>query len=281
MLKYNLFVLVLFLPFTFSAQEFQGKAEYYSKIIIKPKLNSAEIKSDEDAEIKKHVQDALRKATENVYELTFNKQECSYDKKQELEKPQVKNDEFTVSISLTTEGQKYINLKDKMSIIEDDIYQKDFLRVDSLSNFNWRLIDETKKIGDYNCFKAEVIIPVTDKETEAYTEFLKRKEKGKTSGLFDIFEPKDKVITAWYAPEIPVSFGPDNYWGSPGLILEIDEEQKIILCSKITLSTKKIIKIKLPNNGKRVTTKEFDVIRKKKTDSLKNKDGNVIFQTTE
>lgn len=281
MLKYNLFVLVLFLPFTFSAQEFQGKAEYYSKIIIKPKANSAEIKSDEDAEIKKHVQDALRKATENVYELTFNKQECLYDKRQELEKPQVKEDEFTVSISLTTEGQKYINLKDKVSVIEDDIYQKEFLRVDSLRNFNWRLIDETKKIGEYNCYKAEVIIPVTDKEKEAYTEFLKRKEKGKTLGFFDISEPKDKVVTAWYAPEIPVSFGPDNYWGLPGLILEIDEEKKIILCSKITLSNKNVIKIKPPNNGKKVTTKEFDALRKKKTDSLKNKDGHVIFQTTE
>ena len=281
MVKNCAVVLVFLFSISISAQEFQGKAEYFSKIIRKPKPSSTEIKSDEDAEMKKLVQEALKKATENSYLLTFNKQECLYEKKQELEKPQAKEDEFTLSISLTTEGQKYINLKDKFSVIEDDIYQKDFLRVDSLSNFNWRLIDETKKIGDYNCFKAEVIIPVSDKEKDAYTEFLKRKEKGKTSGLFDISEPKDKVVTAWYAPEIPVSFGPDNYWGLPGLILEIDEEQKIILCSKITLSNKNIIKIKPPNNGKKVTTKEFDVIRKKKTDSLKNKDGNVIFQTTE
>ena len=106
--------------------------------------------------------------------------------------------------------------------------------------------------------------------------FLK-KEETKPS-LFKIEEPKDKVIIAWYTPEIPVSFGPNNYWGLPGLILEINEEESIILCSKVTLSNKEKSKIKVPNTGDKVTQKKFDEIEKKKMDSMKNDDGVIIFQ---
>jgi GLPGLI family protein len=34
--------------------------------------------------------------------------------------------------------------------------------------------------------------------------------------------PKDVTITAWYT-EIQVNQGPENYWGLPGLILEIND----------------------------------------------------------
>jgi len=91
-------------------------------------------------------------------------------------------------------------------------------------------------------------------------------------------EPKDKVIMAWYTPEIPVSFGPNKYWGLPGLILEINEEETIILCSKVTLSNKEKSKIKVPSTGEKVTKKKFDEIQKKKTDSMKNEDGVIIFE---
>jgi GLPGLI family protein len=50
--------------------------------------------------------------------------------------------------------------------------------------------------------------------------------------------PKDVTITAWYTPEIPVNQGPENYWGLPGLILEINDGKTVILCSKIVLNPK-------------------------------------------
>jgi len=78
-----------------------------------------------------------------------------------------------------------------------------------------------------------------------------------------------------------LSFGPNNYWGLPGLILEINEDKTIILCSKVTLNNKEKSKIKAPNTGEKVTQKKFDAIQKKKTDSMKDEDGNIIFQTTD
>ena len=260
---------------TLSAQEFQGKAEYFSKIIRKSRVK--EVKSKEDEELDKIFQDALKKATENKYILTFNKRECLYEKNQELEKPETNSVEMSLSISLSSEGRKYLNLKDKIAIVEDDIFDKEYIKVDELNFFDWKLVNETKKIGDYNCFKAETIIRVTEIEKNAYQDFLKRQGEKKTSGFFDMSEPKDKVVTAWYAPEIPVSFGPNNYYGLPGLILEVDEEKSITLCTKVTINNKETSKIKVPNNGKKVTTAQFNKIRKDKSDSMKDKDGNIIY----
>ena len=85
----------------------------------------------------------------------------------------------------------------------------------------------------------------------------------------DAFEaPKEIQVTAWYAPEIPISQGPDNYWGLPGLILEVSDEKTVILCSKIVMNTKDKKEIKEPGKGKVVSQKEFDEVMLKKMEEL-------------
>jgi GLPGLI family protein len=76
--------------------------------------------------------------------------------------------------------------------------------------------------------------------------------------------PKEVVITAWYTPEIPINQGPENYWGLPGLILEVNDGRTTILCSKIVLNVKEKTIIKAPAKGKVVSQKEYDetVIKK-------------------
>lgn len=268
----------LLLGFFVKAQEFQGKAEYFSKRIIKEKVEvkKAEGENDLNPEMEKAFQDAMKKATEKKYLLIFNKGECLYEEQQALEKPETPSSGMVISVSFSGGGKKYLNLKDKKSRVEEEIFGKEFLIVKPLEKPDWKLINETKKIGDYNCFKAELIIPVSERQRKEYEDFLK-KEEVKPS-LFKMEEPKDKVVIAWYAPEIPVSFGPNNYWGLPGLILEINDEDTIILCSKVTLSNKEKSKIKVPNTGEKVTQKKFDEIEKKKTDSMKDEDGVIIFQ---
>jgi GLPGLI family protein len=267
----------LLLGFFVKAQEFQGKAEYFSKRIQKMQVNKAPEEKGMSPEMEKAFQEAMKSATEKQYILLFTKAECLYEEQEKLEKPEASaNGGFSVSVSFPGEGKKYINLKDKKSIAEDEIFGKEFLIVEPLEKPDWKLLNETKKIGDYNCFKAELLIQVTEKQIEEYKEFLK-KEETKPS-LFKMEEPKDKTIVAWYTPEIPVSFGPNNYWGLPGLILEINEDEIIILCSKVTLSNKEKSKIKVPNTGDKVTQKKFDEIQKKKMDSMKNDDGVIIFQ---
>ena len=64
----------------------------------------------------------------------------------------------------------------------------------------------------------------------------------------------------------------------PGLILEVNDNDVTILCSKVILNPKDKVKIKIPNVGEVVTQKKFDKTQKDKMDSLKDKDGNIIIR---
>ncbi|WP_396179098.1 GLPGLI family protein [Flavobacterium sp.] len=269
-------IMVLLVCTKMMGQDFQGKAEYFSKFIFKTdkiKLDDGD-KKEEDKELHEAVKLAMKKSSEKTYTLLFNKQEAVYEENEALEQPTNPNDGFSISVKMSGGGKKYINTKEKISLEEDEIFGKEFLIEEPLEQPKWQMVNETKKIGDYTCMKAELIIPVSEKQKQDYSDFLKREEK--KPALFKMEEPKDKVIVAWYTPEIPVSFGPNNYWGLPGLILEINEENLVVLCSKVVLNSKEKLKIKRPNTGDKVSKKEFDRIQKKKMDSMKNEDGIII-----
>ena len=79
---------------------------------------------------------------------------------------------------------------------------------------------------------------------------------------------KTITIVAWYAPEIPVAHGPSQYWGLPGLILEVNNGSQVIICDKIILGTKEKLLLKEPTSGKVVTEEEFEKILMKKIEQV-------------
>ena len=94
---------------------------------------------------------------------------------------------------------------------------------------------------------------------------VKTEEKVKTTNFMDDFDvPTEITVTAWYTPEIPVNQGPENYWGLPGLILEVGDGKTVILCSKVVLNAKEKVEIKASTNGKVISQKDYDdtVIKK-------------------
>ena len=64
--------------------------------------------------------------------------------------------------------------------------------------------------------------------------------------------------------DIPISQGPGEYWGLPGLILEVSEGRTAILCSKITINPKEKIAIEAPKKGKKISQKEYQETMAKK-----------------
>ena len=65
--------------------------------------------------------------------------------------------------------------------------------------------------------------------------------------------------------------GPGNYQGLPGLILEINDGKKIIVCTEIILNPSKKVTIQEPKKGKIVSQKKFLEIQKQKTDEMMEK----------
>ncbi|WP_294825224.1 GLPGLI family protein, partial [uncultured Flavobacterium sp.] len=157
------------------------------------------------------------------------------------------------SVSFNGGGTLYKNLKDQVSLTETEMFGKEFLITEMLDKLDWKLTGETKKIGIYNCYKATAVIKAEQDEAEDKALTL-------TSD-----RPKDRSITAWYTPDVPVSNGPSGYWGLPGLILEVSDGRTTLLCSKITLNPKEKFEIKAPKKGSKVNRKEFDEIMEKKS----------------
>jgi GLPGLI family protein len=117
------------------------------------------------------------------------------------------------------------------------------------------LSDETKKIGPYLCNKATVLIE--DKEKL----FFNNISNSVKSNILDEFDIDTGVlVTAWYTTEIPIPLGPDEFWGLPGLILEVNDQRRVILCSKVTLRINDKQKIKLPSKGEMVSKAQYDMI---------------------
>ena len=275
------------------SQEFQGRAYYFSKTIFSADLKEENSESKkQDPAFEKALQEALKEASEKSYLLTFNKSECIYEQEQQLEKPKAASGEMQISVSISSsEGKKYINAKNKTSSIKDAILGKEFLIVEPIEKPDWELVDESKKIGDYTCFKATAIKEASKTDFRNYRrkkeapkkdaeegkvdekETSEKKEEKKTNFFEDIDMPKEVTVTAWYCPEIPVNQGPDEYWGLPGLIMEVNDGKTIIMCSKLVLNVKEKIEIKAPTGGDKVSQKEYDDIMIKKMKEMSEMGG--------
>ena len=93
-----------------------------------------------------------------------------------------------------------------------------------------------------------------------------------------IKKPEPQTITAWYASETPVSFGPNGVWGLPGLILQLENENYIYFCTKVSLKNNEKVKIKIPNSGKVISKKEYEKYEKKMQKQMEHNDGEFMIR---
>lgn len=127
------------------------------------------------------------------------------------------------------ENEYYKNFFTKKAIEKRELMEEVFLIEDSIRSIAWKLEDdETKKILGYTCKKAT----------------------GKTERLSEII--------AWYAEEIPVASGPEQFNGLPGMILGIDANKGEIVFTAEEID-KKVDKknLKAPVKGKKISYTEF------------------------
>ncbi|MDR6761093.1 GLPGLI family protein [Flavobacterium sp. 2755] len=267
--------LLLIFAFTqvHAQKDFQGMAVYESKT-QPPKFEGMRAGNrDITPEMQKSMEERMKQMLEKTFILNFDKTASIYKEEEKLETPgQQGGFRVMMSSMMGGGGTFYKDVKAKSYTVDKEFMGKEFLVVDSLPKLNWKLEQETKQIGGYNCFKASAVKEASktdfrnfrpknnDKKDEA------KKTSGETKTNFeDNFEiPKEITVTAWYTPEIPVNQGPENYWGLPGLILEVNDGKTVILCSKIVLNAKEKAEIKPSKKGKVVSQKEYDetVIKK-------------------
>ncbi|WP_130734284.1 GLPGLI family protein [Flavobacterium sp. J27] len=103
----------------------------------------------------------------------------------------------------------------------------------------WNITSETKKIQNFTCYKATKIKKVTNQR-----------------GSFN------HEIIAWFCPEIPFSYGPNEYNGLPGLIVELIEMPANHFVLKSLVLKKGDVKIKTLDKLQEVEEKKyFDALK--------------------
>ena len=264
-IKNLLMLMIILVSNHIISQDFQGKAYYFSK--TSPDMSGWGNGQMTDAQ-KKQISDRMKGMFEKSYVLTFDKISSIYEEEEVLSAPGKGGFNWWSSF---TAGPQYKNINDNQFVQDQDFYGRQFLITDSLEKLDWKIGNETKQIGKYLCIKATATKTVDEfdwrsmrgKSRKNKTESQNKSEKTK-SITEDIEIPKTINVVAWYTPQIPISQGPGEFWGLPGLILEVNADRTTILCSKITLNPQDKIKIKAPEKGRVISRDDYNSTVKQK-----------------
>ena len=249
-------------------QDFQGVAYYKSKTRMDLGNWGAKLSEEQKKQVAARMQNRLEK----TYILTFNREESMFNEEEKLDALSGATDSWGKNF---TPGAQYKNVKTNSQIQNQEFYGKKFLVKDSLQPITWKIAEETKKIGKYNCFKATALIPTNELTWYEFSwNKLRTKEKTATSEEATEGEMVEMTeVEAWFTPQIPVGHGPLEYWGLAGLILEVSAGDTTLLCSKLILNSSEQVKIEAPEKGNEVTKQEYHAIIIEKMKEFRNNRG--------
>jgi GLPGLI family protein len=216
LIKKYLLSLILSINFYCTAQVKTGSIQYglvMSKDLIEYKnLNKI---------IEKEFKKGNELAEKVEYTLNFNEEEAYYFANPLLIETNTSLNYLVITGSGKLKYYQNEKTKEYREFIDSPRLGK--LIVNRQIIYEWTLHNETKMIDGYTCYKATT--PVMS---------LRNNFKS-TDRKFD--------ITAWYAPEIPIGYGPVGYGGLPGLILELQFYAQTFYAKKINLNLDKTLEI--------------------------------------
>jgi len=251
----NLILIVLVFAFAKAhSQNIQGVATYQTQRHVAIKMDSS---SGMNNEMQKSIQEQLRKQFQKEYKLSFNGGGAIWKEVVGLDKPQAPS---TGGISIVVSGNSdvlYQNIKKQTYTQQSDLMGKQFLVEDKLEKPEWKLEKETKNIGQYTCFKATLTEEVEERSFNSVNG--EGEEEVKTV---------EKITTAWYTLDIPVQHGPDEFWGLPGLILEVNDGKMAMMCTQVVINPKDGVILEIPTKGKKVNEAEYERISEEKAKEM-------------
>lgn len=146
----------------------------------------------------------------------------------------------------------YRDLKEKKLVQQKDFMSRKFLVSSEFEKTDWKMTGKQKSILGYPCQEATTMGDDSQK------------------------------IVAWFTPAIPVSTGPSEVGGLPGLVLSV-QVGKVYTIDAVSVDFKEFDKkiLAKPTEGKKMTGKQFDAIMAEKRKEMQEQfggNGNVIIK---
>lgn len=227
-MKIKLTFILLFLTLIGFAQNQKNDGSVVYKINASEKKNTTTIENSNILFYNK----TISRLDDIKYHLQFSKDKSLFKMESALTNDSDKSDFFLKSAKLLGGEEIYFtDLKDKKVTVQKSILGEVFLIQHDI-NYNWKLTSETKSIANYKCLKAEMIL----KKSKIYVNDIK--------------------VIAWFAPEIPIAFGPNGYGGLPGLILELNFGDLNYYATEVKFD--KELQFNKPTEGIKITSEDFE-----------------------
>lgn len=142
----------------------------------------------------------------------------------------------TVKIMMSTpENIMYRDLKNQKMVHQKEFMTRNFLIESDIQKEEWKLTGNQQVILGYPCQEAL---------------------KNDTSGM----------VKVWFTPAIPVSTGPGEFGGLPGMVLAVDvnDGEQTMTAKSVDLVKVDPDKLQKPNKGKKVSREKFNSIVEEK-----------------
>ncbi len=205
----------------------------YGERFVKMGIDTSKIKETHVKAVVMEQIQATKKAlsTDNeLYILKFNQTESIFQPLPFMENDANPNLKWVIS-----QGKYYTNISEPVVMHQLYIFG-DTYRVKKNNDFDWQILGKNKTIQNFNCILAVSKVEIRPGH---------------------IIE-----VEAWFAPEIPLPFGPKGYGGLPGLILGLKEKGRYFYATGLNLKQKNI-QIDYPSSGKMISEQELEKMAKK------------------
>lgn len=159
-----------------------------------------------------------------------------------------KSDDGSIEIKIArdqVEDVLYVDHNSKSKIHQTGIMGKPFIIKDNLDKLPWKITTEKVKYLDYECTKA-------------------------------VYEDGDRIVVAWFTPQIAPFIGPGKYHSLPGtiLLLNVNDGETEFKAREVVMEDVSK-EIEAPKKGKKVTQEEYDKIKEEKEKEMMEQMGNM------
>ena len=184
------------------------------------------------------------------YELHYNENESSYKASKVQEEPSGPGSGggsgrgMRMRMGGAADRNVYKNIEDNMLVDSREFMTKPFLIRGTLDEQQWKIADGQKQVLDYLCLKA-------------------------------VYTDSADTYIAWFTPQIPISNGPAEFAGLPGMILELDMNDGGRTITAVEVTEGEVAKdiLKEPKKGKEVTSEEYREIVRRKMEEMRAERG--------
>lgn len=220
-MKLKYFIIILFFyQANFSQNKINGRITYLAKTDLSGLVKLIEKKP----EFHKQINRELNNTKDVVYVLKFSKNKSIFSKLKKIKNEGARK-KYNITEIKAGKGKYYTNTKENIILHQKVAFGENFLI--SYPLVKWELVNETKKIGKYKCYKA-----IGYKKIEG------------RSGIINV------KLEAWYTLDLPLNFGPKEFSGLPGLVISLKEGQLEFNVIKIELNLNNDLDIIKPKKGK-------------------------------